>query len=194
MLSTGAIIAVKQIKIKKSNHDEAQKAYDSVREEVRILRELDHLNIVKFIGTSFEKSVVNIFMELVPGGTIQKLLKTYGPFKEELFKNYTTQIMKGIEYIHSKNVVHRDIKGGNIMVMVDGVIKLIDFGCARHLNQSSNSKEKLLKTFKGTPHWMSPEVITEVGHGPKADIWSIGCTIFEMVREFKELLNFFILF
>jgi serine/threonine protein kinase len=184
MLSTGAIIAVKQIEMEESDPNRARKAYDSVREEVRILRELDHMNTVQFMGTMLEGSVVNIFMELIPGGTIETLLKTYGPFEEELFKNFTTQIMEGINYIHSKNVVHRDIKGKNVMLMGNGVIKLIDFGCAKRLkkNQSSNSIKQLLKSLKGTPYWMSPEVIREVGHGSKADIWSTGCTIFEMVR------------
>jgi len=150
---------------------------------VLILRDLEHLNIVKFIGTLLEKDVVNIFMELIPGGTIEKRLETYGPFKEKLVKNCTVQIMKAIKYIHSKKIVHRDIKGGNIMLMVDGVIKLIDFGCARHLNQSSISEEQLY----GTLWWRSPEVINQTGHGPKTDIWSIGCTIFEMVRIFEEI-------
>lgn len=69
------------------------------------------------------------------------------------------------------------------MLMGNGIIKLIDFGCAKRLkkNQSSNSIKQLLKSLKGTPYWMSPEVIRETGHGSKADIWSTGCTIFEMV-------------
>jgi serine/threonine protein kinase len=123
-----------------------------------------------------------VFMELIPGGTIEFLLKTYGPFEESLFKNFTHQILEGINYIHSRNVVHRDIKGKNIMLMGNGIIKLIDFGCAKRLkkNQSSNSIKQLLKSLKGTPYWMSPEVIREVGHGSKADIWSIGATVFEM--------------
>ncbi len=77
----------------------------------------------------------------------------------------------------------RDIKGRNIMLMQSGIIKLIDFGCAKRLRktQTSNSTKHLLKSLKGTPYWMAPEVIRETGHGPKADIWSIGCTVFEMV-------------
>lgn len=136
------------------------------------------------MGTMLEDNVVNIFMELIAGGTIEALLKTFGPFDEELFKNFTNQIVEGVNYIHSCNVVHRDIKGKNIMLMSNGVVKLIDFGCAKRLrkNQSSNSIKQLLKSLKGTPYWMSPEVIRETGHGSKADVWSLGATVFEMVN------------
>ena len=179
MLRTGGIIAVKQIEMEESN---SKKAYNSIRKEVRILRDLDHINIVKFIGTMLEGRVVHIFMELISGGSIETLLKTFGPFEEDLFQNYTRQMMEGIEYIHSKNVVHRDIKGKNVMLMANGVIKLIDFGCARQvIQQGSNSKEELLEKMYGTIHWMSPEMIREDGHGSKTDIWSCGCTVFEMV-------------
>ncbi|RNA42360.1 ankyrin-2-like isoform X1, partial [Brachionus plicatilis] len=182
MLSTGEIIAVKQIEMEESDPVKARAEYECVREEVKILRELEHENIVQFMGTMLECNVVNIFMELIPGGTIEALLKTFGPFDEELFKNFTNQIAEGINYLHSCNVVHRDIKGKNIMLMSNGIVKLIDFGCAKRLrkNQSSNSIKQLLKSLKGTPYWMSPEVIRETGHGSKADIWSFGATVFEM--------------
>jgi mitogen-activated protein kinase kinase kinase 19 len=80
------------------------------------------------------------------------------------------------------------------MLMSSGIIKLIDFGCAKRLkkNQSSNSIKQLFKSIKGTPYWMSPEVIKGTGHGSKADIWSTGATIFEMVCKiikFKLFLN-----
>ena len=191
MLSTGGIIAVKQIEMEESHSTKARQAYKSVREEVRILRGLDHMNTVQFMGTMLEGNVVNIFMELISGGSIETLLKMYGPFKEGLFENYTRQIMEGIKYIHSKGVVHRDIKGKNVMLMANGVIKLIDFGCARQLSQqsSNSSKEELLKSMKGTPYWMSPEVVRQAGHNSKADIWSCGCTVFEMVITDKGVLK-----
>lgn len=145
-------------------------------------------------------------MDYVSGGTIESLLKKYGTFDEDIIRNYTSQIVAGVSFIHSHNVIHRyfykeineklskiilknifsDLKGKNIMVTNDGIIKLIDFGCAKRLkkNQSTNSTTKtLLKSFKGTPYWMAPEVIKETGHGSKADIWSIGCTIHEMVKK-----------
>jgi mitogen-activated protein kinase kinase kinase 19 len=79
-------------------------------------------------------------------------------------------------------IVSRDIKGGNVMLMSSGIIKLIDFGCAKQRQKKidSNSIETLI-TLVGTPYWMAPEVIKETGYGLKADIWSIGATVYEMV-------------
>lgn len=79
------------------------------------------------------------------------------------------------------------------MLMSSGIIKLIDFGCAKRLkkNQSSNSIKQLFKSIKGTPYWMSPEVIKGTGHGSKADIWSTGATIFEMVCNKNKIKTLF---
>ncbi|NWR48098.1 M3K19 kinase, partial [Regulus satrapa] len=71
----------------------------------------------------------------------------------------------------------RDIKGKNVMLMPNGVIKLIDFGCARRLARAGS---ELLRSVRGTPYWMAPEVITGSGYGRKSDIWSVGCTVFQM--------------
>ncbi|XP_028518151.1 mitogen-activated protein kinase kinase kinase 19 [Exaiptasia diaphana] len=121
-------------------------------------------------------------MEYVPGGSIAQALKRFGgTFVEPVFRRYTRQILCGVEYLHVNNVVHRDIKGGNIMLMPNGVIKLIDFGCAKRLCMNlSLSRSSMLNSIKGTPYWMAPEVIKETGAGTKSDIWSIGCTVFEM--------------
>jgi mitogen-activated protein kinase kinase kinase 19 len=105
-----------------------------------------------------------------------------------VFCNYTKQILEGVEYLHRNNIIHRDIKGGNIMLMPDGVIKLIDFGCAKKLclnltTAGSPSPGLLLRSMRGTPYWMAPEVVNEEGHGTKSDIWSIGCTVFEMATK-----------
>lgn len=78
----------------------------------------------------------------------------------------------------------RDIKGGNVMLMPNGIIKLIDFGCAKRLCINlSMGQSQILKSMKGTPYWMAPEVVNETGHGKKSDIWSVGCTIFEMATR-----------
>ncbi|NWI71515.1 M3K19 kinase, partial [Todus mexicanus] len=76
----------------------------------------------------------------------------------------------------------RDIKGNNVMLMPNGVVKLIDFGCARRLAWASlgGTQSEMLKSVHGTPYWMAPEVINESGYGRKSDIWSVGCTVFEM--------------
>ncbi|CAF3844301.1 unnamed protein product [Adineta steineri] len=180
---TGRVIAVKEIELDDDDTDRLRNDYESVREEINILRALTHPYIVKFLGISLENTrLVKIFMEYLPNGTIEHLILSFGPFHNDVLKKYTQQIVEGVAYLHANHVVHRDIKGKNIMLDVDGNIKLIDFGCAKRLknNQNTHSMRQILKSMKGTANWMAPEVIAETGHGKKADIWSIGCTLCEM--------------
>lgn len=121
-------------------------------------------------------------MEFVPGGSISSIINRFGPLPEMVFCKYTKQILQGVAYLHENCVVHRDIKGNNVMLMPTGIIKLIDFGCAKRLAWAgiNGTHSDMLKSMHGTPYWMAPEVINESGYGRKSDIWSIGCTVFEM--------------
>ena len=123
-------------------------------------------------------------MEHVSGGTIASLLKKFGVFEESVFRRYTSQIIDAVTYLHANNVVHRDIKGSNMMVTTTGLIKLIDFGTAKKTTEdlvTPLSAMKLDYSIKGTPYWMAPEVVQMTGEPTcKADIWSIGCTVIEM--------------
>ncbi|KAL0963922.1 hypothetical protein UPYG_G00315390 [Umbra pygmaea] len=182
LTSKGQLIAVKQVSIDTSNINTANTEYNRLQQEVDLLKTLHHCNIVGFLGTSLQDNVVNIFMEYVPGGSIASVLHRFGPLPERVLALYTRQILEGVSYLHLNRVIHRDLKGNNLMLMPTGVIKLIDFGCARRLSCHShtNSRSDLLKSVHGTPYWMAPEVINETGHGRKSDIWSVGCTMFEM--------------
>ncbi|KAM4026061.1 mitogen-activated protein kinase kinase kinase 19 [Anomaloglossus baeobatrachus] len=178
----GELIAAKQVTLHGSDPAEAEKEYKKLQGEVDLLKTLKHVNIVGYLGTSFEDTMVTIFMEYVPGGSISSILRHFGPLQEVVISRYTSHIFQGIAYLHKNRVVHRDIKGNNVMLMPNGVIKLIDFGCAKRLNGLSinGTHRELLQSMHGTPYWMAPEVISESGHGEKSDIWSIGCTVFEM--------------
>ncbi|XP_029788877.1 mitogen-activated protein kinase kinase kinase 19 isoform X5 [Suricata suricatta] len=151
-------------------------------EEVDLLKALKHVNIVAYLGTCLEENIVSIFMEFVPGGSISSIINRFGPLPEMVFCKYTRQILQGVAYLHENCVVHRDIKGNNVMLMPTGIIKLIDFGCAKRLAWAglNGTHSDMLKSMHGTPYWMAPEVINESGYGRKSDIWSIGCTVFEM--------------
>ncbi|PNI85717.1 MAP3K19 isoform 5 [Pan troglodytes] len=150
--------------------------------KVDLLKALKHVNIVAYLGTCLQENTVSIFMEFVPGGSISSIINRFGPLPEMVFCKYTKQILQGVAYLHENCVVHRDIKGNNVMLMPTGIIKLIDFGCARHLAWAglNGTHSDMLKSMHGTPYWMAPEVINESGYGRKSDIWSIGCTVFEM--------------
>ncbi|KAK7099181.1 uncharacterized protein [Littorina saxatilis] len=180
LTSEGELIAVKQIDTM-TDIRKAEREYEKVQEEVELLKTLNHPNIVGYLGTSFEDGIVSIFMQFVPGGSIASIIARFGALDEAVFRRYTRQILQGVEYLHDNDVIHRDIKGGNVMLMPNGIIKLIDFGCAKRLCINlSLSQSQILRSMKGTPYWMAPEVVNESGHGKKSDIWSIGCTVFEM--------------
>ncbi|XP_045143354.1 mitogen-activated protein kinase kinase kinase 19 [Echinops telfairi] len=182
LTSQGQLIAVKQVALDTSDKLATEKEYRKLHEEVDLLKVLKHVNIVAYLGTCLEENIVSIFMEFVPGGSISSIINRFGPLPEMVFCKYTKQILQGVAYLHENCVVHRDIKGNNVMLMPTGIIKLIDFGCAKRLAWAglNGTHSDMLKSMHGTPYWMAPEVINESGYGRKSDIWSIGCTVFEM--------------
>lgn len=100
---------------------------------------------------------------------------------EPLVAVYTRQILEGLAYLHAKKIIHRDIKGANILVNELGICKLADFGASRQLDGSQTRQlEASLKAIRGTVPFMAPEVIRQTGHGLRADIWSLGATVIEM--------------
>ncbi|NXX50446.1 M3K19 kinase, partial [Tricholaema leucomelas] len=182
LTSQGQLIAVKQVGLDTSDQLTTEKEYQKLHEEVNLLKTLKHVNIVTYLGTCLEDNILSIFMEFVPGGSISSIIHRFGPLPEIVICKYTKQILQGVAYLHDNCVVHRDIKGKNVMLMPNGVVKLIDFGCAKRLAwvSLSGTQSEMLKSVHGTPYWMAPEVINESGYGRKSDIWSIGCTVFEM--------------
>lgn len=151
----------------------------ALKMEVEVLRKYKHKNIVKYIGAESTSEFLNIFLEFVPGGSIQSMLKRFGAFPEPVVKNYTKQILEGLEYLHANHVVHRDIKGANILVDEKGTCKLADFGSAKM--NIAFYEEQQYNSLRGTVNFMAPEVIKQKGSGRFADIWSLGCTVFEML-------------
>eukprot|EP01006_Ploeotia_vitrea_P050313 TRINITY_DN67445_c2_g1_i1.p1 TRINITY_DN67445_c2_g1~~TRINITY_DN67445_c2_g1_i1.p1 ORF type:complete len:515 (+),score=66.54 TRINITY_DN67445_c2_g1_i1:141-1547(+) len=180
MLDNGQLIAVKVVELGQIQHE---KEVDSFQHELQLMNTFKHPNIVRYLGCEYVKdeNVLNIFLEYVPGGSLQSLIKRFFPLPEKTIRLFTRQILQGLHYLHSHGIVHRDIKGDNILVDENGVIKLADFGCSKQLNDLC-SKSHGCCTMVGTPYWMAPEVITdESGYGFKADIWSVGCTVVEMM-------------
>lgn len=104
------------------------------------------------------------------------MIEEYGKLEEQVVKVYIKKILKGLEYLHYHNVIHRDIKAANVLVNVEGVCKLADFGTAKEVLKKDKSN-----SLKGTPCWMAPEVIKELPYGRQIDIWSIGCMVIELL-------------
>jgi serine/threonine protein kinase len=180
---TGQLIAVKQVSLgQRGGPQAAAKLAEHVRSleaEVQLLQDLNHQNIVRYLGTERTQDALNIFLEYVPGGSIASLLAKFGSFQESVVRVYTKQILQGLLYLHGQGVIHRDIKGANILVANTGLVKLADFGASKKI-EGLATMESGFKSVKGTPYWMAPEVITATGHGKQADIWSVACTVIEM--------------
>ncbi|KAL7210469.1 hypothetical protein ACSBR1_031927 [Camellia fascicularis] len=179
-IDSGALLAIKQVSIA-SNSASKEKTQAHIREleeEVNLLENLSHPNIVRYLGTTREEALLNILLEIVPGGSISSLLGKFGSFPESVIRMYTKQLLLGVEYLHRNGIMHRDIKGANILVDNKGCIKLADFGASKKVVELATMTGA--KSMKGTPYWMAPEVILQTGHSFSADIWSVGCTIIEM--------------
>lgn len=153
-----------------------------------MLKQLNHKNIVKYYYTELtpDMSGVDIILEYVPGGSIKSLLTKFGKLDERITSLYTAQILEGLSYLHSHNIIHRDIKGANILIDNDGVIKITDFGASKRMKDRKDSTPKdgnmeLSKSLKGSPYWIAPEVANRTGHGFPADVWSVGCIVIEML-------------
>lgn len=178
---TGELVAVKQVSFAKDETLQGRVAehIKALEAEVAVLKTLKHENIVQYLGTERTEDSIHIFLEYVPGGSIASLLAKFGPFQESVIRVYTRQILRGLEYLHQKGIMHRDIKGANILVDKKGTVKLADFGASKKIEDLATVGSGC-KSIRGTPYWMAPEVIKQTGHGRPADIWSVGCTVIEM--------------
>jgi len=143
--------------------------------EPDILVNLDHPNVVKIFDVFDSPKHLFLVLEFVEHGSLFKVMKRYGVFPPDLILFCVEQILHGLEYLHSNSIMHRDIKSDNILLHSDCTVKLGDFGTAK--SEDLNTKFTVI----GTPYWMAPEIIELSGGGTKSDIWSLGCTIIELL-------------
>ncbi|VAI02987.1 unnamed protein product [Triticum turgidum subsp. durum] len=176
---TGALCAVKAISI--PNDSKSAESLKQLDQEIKLLSQFKHENIVQYYGSETIEGHLYIYMEYVHPGSINKYIQQHcGAITESIVCNFTHHILRGLAFLHGQNIMHRDIKGANVLIDGNGVVKLADFGTAKHLSTAAPNL-----SLKGTPYWMAPEMVRatlvkDVGYDSAVDIWSLGCTIIEM--------------
>ncbi|EDV25031.1 uncharacterized protein TRIADDRAFT_24805, partial [Trichoplax adhaerens] len=176
-LDTGEIMAMKEIRFQRGDLASIREIAD----EIGNIENINHPNLVKCYGAEIHREQLLIFMEYCNEGTISDAAKNGLP--EAMIRRYTKQILVAIDFLHENGIVHRDIKGNNIFLARNGLIKLGDFGCSVKLSKTTTMYGEF-NNMRGTTAFMAPEMITEnkrKGHGRAVDIWSLGCVVIEMV-------------
>eukprot|EP00106_Octopus_bimaculoides_P005259 XP_014772701.1 PREDICTED: mitogen-activated protein kinase kinase kinase 4-like [Octopus bimaculoides] len=177
-VDTGELMAMKEMKLKPTN--KMRNPLKELVEEMNNLEGINHPNLVKYYGAEVQKDEMIIFMEYCDRGTIKEASKLGLP--ESIIRLYTREILKALCHLHENGIIHRDLKGANVFLTSDGAVKLGDFGCSVKLKSHSTIPGEI-SDLVGTTAYMAPEVFTRndsEGHGRAADIWSLGCVVYEM--------------
>ncbi|KAF9006142.1 hypothetical protein BDQ17DRAFT_1423841 [Cyathus striatus] len=183
-LNTGQTVAVKRIRLEGLKEDEI----NTLMREVDLVKSLSHPSIVKYEGMARDNDTLSIVLEYAENGSLGQTLKAFGKLNERLVASYVVKILEGLHYLHGCDVVHCDLKAANILTTKNGNVKLSDFGVS--LNLRAMGLET--KDVAGTPNWMAPEVIELKGASTKSDIWSLACTVIELLTgkpPYSEISN-----
>lgn len=172
---SGQLMAVKEVVVD-SRDQEDERFRKDLQNEIDLYKDLQHVNIVSYLGNDYVDGRLYIYLEYMPGGSIAQVLSQFGALDEKLVARYTRDLLLGLSYLHTRSppVLHRDVKGANILVGLHCTVKLSDFGC------SKRSAGTMVHTLRGSIPWMAPEIMRQSSYGRKADIWSLGCVLIEM--------------
>ncbi|XP_018324914.1 serine/threonine-protein kinase PAK mbt [Agrilus planipennis] len=176
--NTGRQVAVKKMDLRK------QQRRELLFNEVVIMRDYHHPNIVEMYDSYLVNDELWVVMEFLEGGALTDIV-THSRMDEEQIATVCKQCLKALAYLHSQGVIHRDIKSDSILLALDGRVKLSDFGFCAQVSQELPKRKSLV----GTPYWMSPEVISRLPYGPEVDIWSLGIMVIEMVDGEPPFFN-----
>lgn len=167
------VCAIKKIDLESSGDE-----IDEIQREIAVLAECNNEHITKYYGCFVNNYKLWIIMEYLGGGSCLDLIKSLGGLPEAVIALVLSEILLGLQYLHSTGKIHRDIKAANILVSEDGIVKIADFGVAAQLSNNLSRRN----TFVGTPFWMAPEVIGQEDYSFSADVWSLGITAIELAN------------
>lgn len=171
------IYVLKQINIAQLNSQMRMAAQN----EVKILSSLENPYVVKYYDSFIEKNILNIVMEFCEGGDLAAYIKAQGGKRidENKIWKFFIQMCIGLEYIHRKKILHRDIKSLNVFLTKNEDIRIGDLGVAKMMAESAN----FAHTLVGTPYYLSPEMAEEKPYNEKSDVWALGCVLYELCTQ-----------
>lgn len=168
---SGQVVAIKQVPVESDLQE--------IIKEISIMQQCDSPYVVKYYGSYFKNTDLWIVMEYCGAGSVSDIIRLRNKtLTEDEIATILKSTLKGLEYLHFMRKIHRDIKAGNILLNTEGHAKLADFGVAGQLTDTMAKRNTVI----GTPFWMAPEVIQEIGYNCVADIWSLGITSIEMAE------------
>jgi mitogen-activated protein kinase kinase kinase len=182
--TTGDFLAVKQVEV---NQKSAGQDKDRIKEmvaaldiEIDTMKDLEHPNIVQYLGCDRREFSISIYLEYISGGSVGSCLRKHGKFEESVVRSLTRQTLEGLAYLHREGILHRDLKADNILLDTDGTCKISDFGISKKSDNIYGND--VTNSMQGSVFWMAPEVVRSQGQGysAKIDIWSLGCVVLEM--------------
>uniref|UniRef100_A0A8C3U8G5 non-specific serine/threonine protein kinase n=1 Tax=Catharus ustulatus TaxID=91951 RepID=A0A8C3U8G5_CATUS len=167
---SGKLVAVKKMDLRK------QQRRELLFNEVVIMRDHQHENVVEMYNSYLVGDELWVVMEFLEGGALTDIV-THTRMSEEQIAAVCRSVLRALAVLHAQGVIHRDIKSDSILLTHDGRVKLSDFGFCAQVNKEVPRRRSLV----GTPYWMAPELISRLPYGPEVDIWSLGVMVIEMV-------------